>query len=222
MKHPTEQLADYALGELTPEETRFVEAHLEHCPACRAEVRAFRETLVKLAESVPEAHAPPENWEEIQARLARDAAQKPAPAPFIRRFWAPWLVAASLLLAATGLWWGAQQQQSYAQLRGEQRKVAGWLSRSDVVTRQLLDEQGERLGSVLTLSDGRALFVLRDPPPAGSSYQAWGQRDGERVPLGVSDSSLLEVPYTGFDFIGLSLEGGSSQPSRPLGRVPTS
>ena len=222
MKHPTELLPDYALGELTPEEARLVEAHLARCPTCRAELRELQEGLVKLAESVPEARAPQGGWENIQARLAQRSTGEVTPKRPQRAFWQPWLVAASLLIAASGLWWGVEQQQGYAQLRGEQRKVAGWLSRSDVVTRQLLDEQGERLGSVLTLSDGRALFVLREPPPAGSSYQAWGQRDGERVLLGVSDSSLLEVPYTGFDFIGLSLEGGSSQPSRPLGRVPTS
>lgn len=110
------------------------------------------------------------------------------------------------------------------ELSREQQKVAGWLSRPDVTTEQLLDAQGERLGSVLTLSDGRALFVMRERPPGGSSYQAWGQRGGERVSLGVSDGSLLAVPYTGFDTIGVSLEprGGSPQPSRPLGRVPTS
>lgn len=220
MKHPTELLPDYVLDDLSPEEVRSVGTHLERCSVCRVELRDLRESLVMLAESVPEARAPQDSWEKIQARLARAEAAPPKPRPP----WQAWLLAATFLVAATGLWWGFDQQQSTQSLRREQQKVAGWLSRADVTTQQLLDAQGERLGSVLTLSDGRALFVMREPPPGGSSYQAWGRRGGERVSLGVSDSSLLEVPYTGFDTIGVSLEpgSGSPEPSQPLGRVPTS
>ena len=220
MKHPTELLPDYVLENLSPKEARLVEVHLEHCSVCRAELRDLRESLVGLAESVPEARAPQGNWEKIQARLTR---AETAP-PKSRAPWQAWLLAASFVVAATGFWWGFDQQQSAQAFSREQQKVAGWLSRPDVTTEQLLDAQGERLGSVLTLSDGRALFVMRERPPGGSSYQAWGQRGSERVSLGVSDGSLLEVPYTGFDTIGVSLEprGGSPQPSQPLGRVPTS
>lgn len=220
MRHPTELLPDYVLEDLSPEEVRSVETHLEGCSVCRARLRDLRESLVILAESVPQAYAPPGNWEKIQARLPRAEAAPLKPRPS----WQAWLLAASFLVAATGLWWGFDQQQSAQALSREQQKVAGWLSRADVMTQQLLDAQGERLGSVLTLSDGRALFVMRKPPSGGSSYQAWGRKGSERVSLGVSDSSLLEVPYTGFDTIGVSLEprGGSREPSRTLGRVPTS
>ena len=224
MKHPTDLLPDYILADLTPEERARVEMHLGHCPACRAELREIQENVVELVESVPAASAPPGTWAKIEARLARAPTQELAPPQPVRRAWQSWLVAATLLVAATGFWWGVQQRQSYVHLREQQQQVADWLSHSDVAAHQLLNAQGERLGSVLTLPSGRALFVLHEPPPAGSNYQAWGQQGDTRVTLGASNSSVLEIPYSGFDIIGVDLEfsDGEAQPSRPLGHVPIS
>ncbi len=42
MKHPKELLPDYAMDLLEGEELARVEAHLEACPVCRAEARAWR------------------------------------------------------------------------------------------------------------------------------------------------------------------------------------
>ena len=236
MTHP-QTLTDYVLSELSPQETRAIELHLEGCAACRAELRALRETLVTMTETLPPVALPGTAWEGIQARLT---AEKPNPAlpsrrsrpvsriskpPLRRRVWQPLAWAASLVMALSGLLWGFQERQSNQQLVVEQRKVAGWLSRPDVSAQQLTDAAGERLGSVLILSDGRALFVLRAAPPAGTSYQAWGygaEPSGTApVNLGLTGRTLLEVLYTDYQTLELSLEPkwGSLQPTQPLGRV---
>ena len=228
MRHP-QTLTDYVLGELGPEETRAVNLHLKGCAACRAELRALRQTLVTVAEALPPVVPPETAWRGVQARLAAEKpgslGSRPAKPPVRQRVWQPLALTASFLIALGGLFWGFQERQSHRQLASEQRKVAGWLSRPDVAAQQLTDAAGERLGSVLMLSDGRALFVLRAAPPAGTSYQAWGYgaEPGGTAPvdLGSTGRTLLEVPYTDYQTLELSLEPerGSAQPTQPLGRV---
>lgn len=231
MSHPTDLLLSYALGELDKEEQATLELHLSSCELCLAELHALQASFVHLAESAPKVTAPAGSWAAIQARLAKTSTLNPSESTKLIRlkpkrfYWQAFAVAASLLLFASGLFWGFQQRQNYLVTKAEQRKVAGWLSRPDVSSQQLLDAQGERLGSVLTLSDGRALFVFRTAPSRGFSYQAWGDSpSGERVSLGLSDRTLLEVPYEAYAFIGVSLEpdGGSEAPEELLGGVPTS
>ncbi len=231
MSHPTDLLLSYALDELSSKEQETLELHLSSCELCLAELHALQASFVHLAESAPQVLAPAGAWAAIQARLAEPSEPTRSEATHVislkpKRFaWQAFAMAASLLLFASGLLWGFQQRQNYLVTKAEQRKVAGWLSRPDVSSQQLLDAQGERLGSVLTLSDGRALFVFRTAPSRGFTYQAWGDSpSGERVSLGLSDRTLLEVPYEAYAFIGVSLEpdGGSAEPEELLGGVPTS
>ncbi len=48
MNHPEDLLPDYAMGLLEDEEQKRVEAHLQTCPRCRAEVRALQEAYYSL------------------------------------------------------------------------------------------------------------------------------------------------------------------------------
>src|SRR5919108_93067 len=48
-EHPRDDLAAYALGALDPHERQAVDAHLETCASCRAEVDAYRAALVRYA-----------------------------------------------------------------------------------------------------------------------------------------------------------------------------
>ncbi len=228
MSHPTDFLLDYALAELEPEKSLELEAHLRQCESCRSELKALQASFVALSESLPLATAPAASWAIIQERIKPQTPSSGITEEKIiltpiknRRSWQAFALAASFILALAGFFWAFQTQQNYKQVRAEQRKVAGWLSRPDVASVQFLDDKGDRLGSVLTLSDGRALFVLRDPPEKGLAYQAWGMVNGQRTSLGLSNRTLLEVSYTGYDFIGTSLEpeGGSPAPTHPLGRV---
>ena len=44
-EHPRDDLAAYALGALDAPEQRVVEAHVERCALCRAEVDGYRDAL---------------------------------------------------------------------------------------------------------------------------------------------------------------------------------
>jgi RNA polymerase sigma-70 factor (ECF subfamily) len=117
--------------------------------------------------------------------------------------------------------WGYQRHQVYQQLVQEQRTVANWLARADVEARPVQNRERQRVGSVLLLPDGRALFVLREPPARGSAYQAWGHTENDLASLTVSERPVFEVQWAGYDSLYLSLEppGGSVEPTVPLGRT---
>lgn len=89
-----EPFGSYLLGELTAEEERGLERHLEECPACRSEMNRLRQThdyLLKLAASDP----PPE----LKARVLVQVVRSEAPErPGRGWFWGS--VAAALLVVA--------------------------------------------------------------------------------------------------------------------------
>jgi anti-sigma factor RsiW len=71
-----ELLGVYALDAMDPDEAALVEAHLEECPRCRAEVARHHEVTGLLANSGAE--APAELWDRIAGRLERpDGAESP-------------------------------------------------------------------------------------------------------------------------------------------------
>jgi anti-sigma factor RsiW len=74
-----ELLGVYALDAMDPDEAALVEAHLEECPRCRAEVARHHEVTGLLANSGAE--APAELWDRIAGRLERtdgpDGAEEP-------------------------------------------------------------------------------------------------------------------------------------------------
>lgn len=67
-----ELLGAYALDALDPDELAAVEAHLDGCPTCRAEVAELRDVASQLADS--DAEPPEELWERIV-----DAIEEPPP-----------------------------------------------------------------------------------------------------------------------------------------------
>ena len=229
--HPKDLLPDYALGLLSPEDAAQVERHIRTCAACRAELARFNNTLAALVDTLPATPPPPATLEKIQSRVAAEQSDVSLPPPepvavsATRSPRAPviWLLAAcmSVILAISGTLWGYRSHQAYQQAVQEQRVVASWLSQPEVETFPLQDRSGQRLGSVLLLPDGRALFVLREPPSRGNAYQAWGHTGEDLASLVVSERPVFEVPWQGFDALYLSLEppGGSPSPTVRLGRV---
>jgi len=217
VSHVVDKLPDYLSGDLAPEEDREVETHLTTCAACRAELRRLNETFVTMVEGLPRRDASPDgSWDNVKARIQkRDVRYHP------RWSWEPLAVAASLLIAVPSASWGFVQHQDLRQVQSEQQVVARWLARPDVQASALPAQGNEPLGSVLVLPDGRALFVLARPLSAGETYQAWGHRGGKQVSLGVFEAGVFEVGYSGFEAVGVSLEpeGGSAQPTRPLGKI---
>jgi hypothetical protein len=88
-------------GELSPDAWRVVRQHLEHCPSCRANMRATLHTLSSYAQLMdPE---PPERLqasrERLEGLMAAARADREAVSP-----WRRWLAAAAALVAVvTGL-----------------------------------------------------------------------------------------------------------------------
>jgi len=157
-------------------------------------------------------------------------------------------LAASLVLAAVLGSWGAWQRQQLLHARTElrslegrvaalesligtvqaradelvtdQRRLAGWLSRGDVTSARLPEAgDGVAPGSVLFLPDGRALVVMRDVPAAGRTYQVWGARGAELVPLTTFVERTVEVEADAYESVVISVEpaGGSDTPTEVLG-----
>jgi anti-sigma-K factor RskA len=76
--HPRDELALYAMDALEGADREPVEAHLETCAACRAELDEHRETLAQLA---PEEAPPPAVWERIRGATDPGGDLAPAQAP---------------------------------------------------------------------------------------------------------------------------------------------
>ncbi len=97
-------VAGYALGALDPHERARFEAHLEDCPACRAELAELREAAELLALAPPAAEPPAVLEQRTLAAVRRAAAGNGAAAPpppaRRRRGWALGLGAAALAAAA--------------------------------------------------------------------------------------------------------------------------
>lgn len=69
------QLSAYLDRELTPEEARAVERHLEGCPACQEELEALRQTRA-LLRALPARPLPEDFWPELRRTLQRQAAPR--------------------------------------------------------------------------------------------------------------------------------------------------
>lgn len=197
----------------------------------------------RIADRLRERHGTPNQDETFVPD--RGPAQRPAPS---LAGWVGGL-AASLVLAAAVLGsWGALQRQQLLEARTElrslegrvaaleslvgtvqaradglvtdQRRLAGWLSRGDVTSARLPEAaDGVAPGSVLFLPDGRALVVMRDVPTEGRTFQVWGARGAELVPLTTFVERTVEVEASAYDSVVISVEpaGGSDAPTEVLG-----
>lgn len=98
-------IADYLDHDLSVEDARVVERHLDGCAACRmlvADLRAVRSAAFTLDRREP----PADLWPRLQARLQAEPAPSLLAWPNTPGAWATWLAAAATLLLATaiGLW----------------------------------------------------------------------------------------------------------------------
>ncbi|SMB84475.1 anti-sigma factor domain-containing protein [Deinococcus hopiensis] len=222
--HPYSLLPGYVLEDLGAQALEEVELHLLGCASCRMEVARLRDAMYSLADDLPYLAPPSGTWSRIQARRQTGPAHLELPP----------LVPKSKDSRLKGRWWAAAVAVTLLVgtvtprvLPAVSRQVQVQRWEAQGATRlSLRSQDGQVFGALLVHPEGRALVVLTQPPPQGQAYQAWGRlADGPRanvpVSLGLTEGTVLQVDWRGYALVGISLEphGGSSAPTRPLGRV---
>ncbi|MFB9994119.1 anti-sigma factor domain-containing protein [Deinococcus oregonensis] len=218
-----DQLTAYALGILPPEEEVRVRAAIEADPALRAQLDADLAALVALSESLPETPVPAGAEDRLMTRLHTERAAagpptpltapsesvpfnavRPAAAPSARRPLWPLMATLGLAAAVTAvlLLRPADPVSQYANTPG---------AVSESVT-----ANGQNLGQLVRLPDGRAYLYLSSAADAGRVYQLWQIVGGQPASLGVFDGQgILINGLKAGATIAVSVEptGGSLQPT---------
>jgi anti-sigma-K factor RskA len=250
MSHPEQETvqdlaAAYALGALSPEETRRFEAMLAGSPEAQREVAEYREVAALLALAGPEAAPSPDLRERMLSRIRAPSAR---PAPSLRRRSSPWGALAAGLVAAVGLGFGYVQLREAQDLRAELGRIMQRLATtSELLTEReatlnAIFEPGVRMFQLTASGDpdpGIQLFWDRErhraivhgfklkPVPEGRAYQLWFIKDGAPVPsvtfkpepTGHVKVEQIPVPADGevsAAAVTVEPESGSTQPTSPI------
>jgi anti-sigma-K factor RskA len=237
-----ELLAPLALDALDADVRASVEAHVETCPLCQAELDGLLEVASALGTST---ETPPEDlWDKIASRLYEgergEVAELPPltdyvrlddrrPRHLIRR--ARTVLGATLLAAAAAITILALN------LSSESGRVANLQSAlgSDAVHQALvtpghrlvrLSTSGNKvLATFVVLRNGTGYLVSSKMPslPSNETYQLWGVVAGKPVSIGIMGSQPREVAFTlasspAPSALGVTVEpaGGVSQPTSPM------
>jgi len=203
-----DDLALYALDELTGAERKDLEQHVEACAACRRELQMLRGDLglLGLASSGPQ---PPARSKE---RLMRAIAAEPrgvslpsAERVRERSFWVTWvpaLAALGLLLVTFELVHNnAQLKEQIAQLGNRNREQSAELNRTNEELRLLSSGDAIHVSlnpqntpqhpngtAIFSASQNRVMFLASNlaPVPAGKAYELWIiPAAGAPIPAGV-------------------------------------
>jgi len=242
---PQDLAAAYALGALSPEETRRFEAYLAGSPEAQREVAEYREVAALLALAGPDPVPAPNLRERVLAQ-GRGPSARPAAVPHRRPF--PWLALAAGLVAAVGLGFGYAQFRTARDLRqdveglGRRLAQASDLLRAREATLNAILEPGVHLFQLTASGDPDPLIQLfwdqrrhrailhgfqLDSVPTGRAYQLWFIKDGAPVPsvtfrpepTGHVLVQQIEVPADG-ELTAAALtvepESGSTQPTSPI------
>ena len=226
-----EQLSAYALGALDAEEVPALEAHLQTCDSCRAELAEYRTISDGLLMALPPRPPSAALRKRLQAQLP--SAQKKTKPRFA---WSPGRLAlggALVLLLLMNLFTFLQlreiqnQQASLVQQIRTSQFALSMLAYPD--TRAIPIAAENLSGSVLLDQERNSVaLVMWHLPELGvdQTYQAWLiEPDGHRVSAGVfrpqADESYTTKPVypkqdlSNFVGIGVTVEpaGGSEQPT---------
>ena len=102
-----DQLAEYLLGSLDPEEDTSIRRHLRGCASCRRELAAMEEGLATFASAAHQAD-PPEGLRDRVLEVLQEDRPEPSEASVARKrggTW--WLKAAAIAVLVGSLAWGA-------------------------------------------------------------------------------------------------------------------
>jgi len=203
-----EDLALYALNELTGSDLQEFDQHVETCAACRREVQALRSDLGLLALSTAGPRPPARSKDRLMRAIAAEprGPKSPAPERPPRRglSWAliPAAVALALLFAVGNLWqengrlheqmnrMTALYQNTTAQLARAQEQLR-LLSAPDAMQVSLSPQSEPRKPHATTIyspSQKRLMLMANNlaPLPPGKMYELWLiPMEGAPIPAGM-------------------------------------
>jgi len=211
----------YTLDAISDTEREEFERHLQHCPACAAEVRGMRETAVRLARA--RAVAPPARMEpRVLAATYRTRQLPPLPRDQIRTVRAfprrlAVLAAAASVAAAVAL--GVTQLSAQHHLdRARETAIAQVVTAPDARVETARASAG---GSVTVVTSGALHEAVVSTTgmaalPSGRAYQVWVMSpSGARSAGLLHGTSLLASAVRPGDRIGITVEParGSARPT---------
>lgn len=224
-----EDISAYVAGALDAAEAAALEAHLETCASCRAELAGYRSLGQSLLMAVPPKQPSAALRKRLQSRLP--SAQRVS-RPRVR--WSFGQLAMGLAVFAL-LLLNLVSVLQMRQIRGQQARLLnevnnaqtalGMLSSNNV---QMINISGAVVSGKLLLGDNQAVLILEDLPSlqADQVYQMWLVKpDGGRVSAGVFRPESGQVyttqvvssqqMLTDFTGIGVTVEpaGGSDHPT---------
>jgi anti-sigma factor RsiW len=217
--------AGYALDALEPEERDAFERHLAGCPQCQEDLASFWEVAGALAVAADSAAPSPQ----LRDRILADArAEKQTVVQLDSRRRVPAVLAGvAAIAAAVAIGLGI-----YAvSLNNDLDSTRSALTAQENAAALLADPSATSVplqsgtGRLVVGSDGEAVLVLNDlpPAPAGKTYQAWIVDDQTPVSAGTfestSDQAVVPIPQVvpAGAVVAVTVEesGGATSPTLP-------
>jgi anti-sigma factor RsiW len=230
-----ELLAAYAIDAVDPDEADMLEAHLNECRSCQAEVAMHRETAAKLGNVGGTAPAP--LWDRISAELSSTLPAPPMPAnvvrlrsrrPLVLSLGAVFAVAATVVIALLSvstlhLQHRVNALRSAVGRGGLEQAAAAAVLNPDHTLAHLTSTDGRLSAEVVAVPGGQAYLLDTNLPAitADRTYQLWGLTDGRAVSLGLLGAHPEVVafrvePATTTLMVTAEPQGGRSTPDTPI------
>jgi anti-sigma-K factor RskA len=196
-----EELASYAMQNLSPEESASIREHLQSCAPCRTELAEVCGDLALLGIAVEQHPLPQGARERFLKKIAASPVVKPQetmaevipiPVKSTRRgpgFWIPWITAVAMAIAAVSL--GVQNRALNDELQDESNLVTNLAAQASKA-QQLLEVLTAPSAQRVMLTEGKAaaepsaratylpergglvlLATNLKPLPEGKTYELW-------------------------------------------------
>jgi len=149
----------FVSGRLEPAERARVQAHVDGCAECQADLRTEARLEAEVARLPLDVER---GWADMRARLAAEDAAPPARRPAVAA-WAGWGVAAALAVTAGAAWVPQPKPQPEYHVLGEASAAS---QAGNIVVVFLPDTTERRMREALKASEAR----LADGPTAANGY----------------------------------------------------
>lgn len=233
---PDAAIAAYALGLLDPVERSALEAHLDGCALCRAELARHEQVVGQLGYMATPVEPAPQLRAALLSEIRTSAASPVALTPLGRQVPAFWLaIAASIAILAISVlgFLLVQTIDERDDAANAEREIAEYLSNGGTLS-PLLPAPGAPsdavpgYGSLAIAPDqSQAMLVVHNlPSPDGEHrYVAWAARGDEQVQLGdmrVNDEGVGWLLLTGpdpmssYDTVGITRYSSDAPQGEPF------